>query len=81
MPNDEIAARLNARREVVWQWRKRLCEEGLQGFEERPRRGRPGIHSSPNLRERRRRLRPSDYDASGRPNGSSCPIASHKRML
>lgn len=45
MRNDEIAARLNTRREVVWQWRKRFCEEGLQGLEERPRRGRPAVFS------------------------------------
>ena len=43
MRNDEIAARLNTRREVVWQWRKRFCEEGLSGSEERPRRGRPAV--------------------------------------
>lgn len=43
MRNNEIAARLNTRREVVWQWRKRFCEEGLQGLEERPRRGRPAV--------------------------------------
>jgi transposase len=41
--NDEIAARLNTRREVVWQWRKRFCEERLPGLEERPRRGRPAV--------------------------------------
>ena len=41
--NDEIAARLNTRREVVWQWRKRFCEERLAGLEERPRRGRPAV--------------------------------------
>ena len=45
MGNDEIAARLNTRREVVWQWRKRFCEERLQGLEERPRRGRPTVFS------------------------------------
>lgn len=43
--NEEIAARLNTRREVVWQWRKRFCEERLQGLEERPRRGRPAVFS------------------------------------
>lgn len=41
--NEEIAARLNTRREVVWQWRKRFFEERLQGLEERPRRGRPAV--------------------------------------
>jgi len=39
--NDEIAQRLNCRREVVSQWRKRFFEQGLQGLEDRPRRGRP----------------------------------------
>jgi len=39
--NDEIARRLNTRREVVSQWRKRFFEHGLGGLEERPRRGRP----------------------------------------
>jgi transposase len=39
--NDEIAARLNTRREVVSKWRKRFFEEGLAGLEERPRQGRP----------------------------------------
>ena len=39
--NDEIAARLNTRREVVSMWRKRFYEEGLSGLEERPRRGKP----------------------------------------
>ena len=39
--NDEIARRLNTRREVVSMWRKRFFEQGLAGLEERPRRGRP----------------------------------------
>lgn len=39
--NDEIAARLNTRREVVSMWRKRFFQEGLAGLEERPRRGKP----------------------------------------
>ncbi len=39
--NDEIARRLNTRREVVSLWRKRFFEQGLAGLEERPRRGRP----------------------------------------
>jgi DNA-binding NarL/FixJ family response regulator len=39
--NDEIAARLNCRREVVSQWRKRFFETGLAGLEDLPRRGRP----------------------------------------
>ncbi len=43
--NDEIAARLNCRREVVSQWRKRFFESRLAGLEDRPRRGRPPIFS------------------------------------
>lgn len=41
MGNDEIAARLDTRREVVSKWRKRFFEQGLAGLEERPRGGRP----------------------------------------
>lgn len=43
--NDEIAARLNTRREIVSKWRKRFFEEGLVGLDERPRRGRPPVFS------------------------------------
>ena len=41
LANDEIARRLNTRREVVSMWRKRFYEERVQGLEERPRRGKP----------------------------------------
>jgi hypothetical protein len=41
--NDEIAARLDTRREVVSQWRKRFYEERLAGLEERARPGRPRV--------------------------------------
>lgn len=39
--NDEIAARLDTRREVVSQWRQRFFTERLAGLEERARPGRP----------------------------------------
>ncbi len=39
--NDEIAARLGTRREVVSKWRKRFFGQGLAGLAERPRGGRP----------------------------------------
>ncbi len=39
--NDEIAAALSTRREVVSQWRKRFFEDRLSGLEEQPRPGRP----------------------------------------
>jgi hypothetical protein len=41
LANDQIAARLDTRREVVSMWRKRFFEQRLTGLEERPRPGRP----------------------------------------
>jgi transposase-like protein len=41
--NDEIAARLSMRREVVSKWRRRFAERRLAGLEELPRRGRPAV--------------------------------------
>ncbi len=43
MDNDQIAARLDTRREVVSQWRKRFFKERLAGLEERARPGRPRV--------------------------------------
>jgi transposase len=43
--NDEIAARLDTRREVVSKWRKRFYQQRLAGLEERPRAGRPTVFS------------------------------------
>jgi transposase len=43
--NDEIALRLDTRREVVSLWRKRFFEQRLPGLEERSRRGRPAAFS------------------------------------
>ena len=39
--NDQIAERLDSRREVVGRWRKRFFTDRLQGLEERLRPGRP----------------------------------------
>lgn len=41
LSNDEIAASLATRREVVSLWRKRFFEQRVAGLEERPRPGRP----------------------------------------
>src|SRR5258708_39761589 len=41
LTNDEIARRLDTRREVVSLWRKRFFTERLAGLEELPRPGRP----------------------------------------
>ena len=43
--NDEIAARLDSRREVVGGWRKRFFMERLTGLEEQARPGRPRTFS------------------------------------
>jgi len=45
LDNDEIAHRLDTRREIVSKWRKRFFESGLAGLEERPRGGRPPVFS------------------------------------
>lgn len=45
LSNQEIAERLDSRREVVSKWRKRFYKRGLAGLEERPRRGRPPVFS------------------------------------
>jgi transposase len=45
LDNDEIAARLDTRREIVSKWRKRFFEQGLPGLDERPRGGRPPTFS------------------------------------
>ncbi len=39
--NKEIAARLDTSPQVVWKWRKRFYEEGMEGLEDRSRSGRP----------------------------------------
>ena len=41
LTNDEIARKLDARREVVSLWRKRFFIERLVGLEEKARSGRP----------------------------------------
>jgi len=41
LANDQIARRLDTRREVVSLWRKRFFTERLRGLEELPRPGRP----------------------------------------
>ena len=43
--NDQIAARLDSRREVVGRWRKRFFDDRLAGLEEHARPGRPRIFS------------------------------------
>ena len=43
LPNNQIAARLDTRREVVSMWRKRFFEDRLAGLDQRSRPGRPRV--------------------------------------
>ncbi len=43
MGNNEIAERLDTRREVVCFWRKRFFEQRLAGLDDRDRPGRPRV--------------------------------------
>jgi transposase len=45
LSNDQIAAHLDTRREVVSLWRKRFFEDRMAGLEERSRPGRPRVFS------------------------------------
>ncbi len=45
LPNNVIAERLDTPRQVVSKWRRRFFESGLDGLDDRPRRGRPPIFS------------------------------------
>ena len=76
--NDQIAQRLNCRREVVSQWRKRFCEEGLQGLEERPRPGRPPFFP-PAGRPRSRRWRASCPPSRASRSRAGRPLSSPAR--
>lgn len=46
LDNDEIAARLDTRREVVSQWRQRFFTHRLAGLDERARPGRPSADAA-----------------------------------
>jgi transposase len=54
--NDEIAARLDSRREVVGRWRKRFFTDRLQRLEEQARPGRPRAFSQTSSFRLKRRL-------------------------
>ena len=43
LSNDQIASRLDTRREVVSMWRKRFFKDRLAGLDERSRPGRPRV--------------------------------------
>ena len=41
MENEQIAQRLDVPRQIVIKWRKRFYEEGIDGLDDKPGRGRP----------------------------------------
>jgi transposase len=41
LPDQQIAVRVDCHPEVVSRWRRRFCEEGIEGLQDRPRAGRP----------------------------------------
>jgi Homeodomain-like domain len=41
MQDKEIAARLDCHPDVISKWRRRFCEERLEGLRDKPRAGRP----------------------------------------
>jgi transposase len=41
MVDTEIAVRCDCHPQVVSKWRRRFCEHGIEGLENRPRAGRP----------------------------------------
>jgi hypothetical protein len=41
LQDKDIAVRVGCHAEVVSKWRRRFCEEGIEGLKDRPRAGRP----------------------------------------
>jgi Winged helix-turn helix len=41
LQDKEIAVRVDCHPEVVSKWRRRFCEQGMEGLKDRPRAGRP----------------------------------------
>ena len=41
LPDREIAARLDCHPEIVSRWRRRFCEQRIDGLQDKPRTGRP----------------------------------------
>jgi DNA-directed RNA polymerase specialized sigma24 family protein len=41
LPDKEVAARLDCHPEIVSRWRRRFCEQRIEGLQDKPRVGRP----------------------------------------
>lgn len=58
MIDKQIAVRCDCHPQVVSKWRRRFCEQGIQGLKDKPRAGRPRrFPPAPGRRGRRGRLR------------------------
>jgi Helix-turn-helix domain len=54
MPDKEIAVRCGCHPQVVSEWRRRFCEQGIEGLKDKPRAGRPRRFPPAAGRRRRR---------------------------
>jgi len=60
MPDKEIAVRCGCHPQVVSKWRRRFCEQGIEGLKDKPRAGRPRrFPPAAGRRGRRSRVRAS----------------------
>jgi hypothetical protein len=73
MQDKDIAARCDCHPEVVSKWRRRFCEQGIEGLKDRPRAGRPRrFPPGAGRRGRRGRLR-----AAGSPRPAAGTLLAH----
>jgi DNA-binding CsgD family transcriptional regulator len=62
MQDKDIAVRLDCHPEVVSKWRRRFCEQRVEGLKDKPRAGRPRrFPPGAGRRGRRGRLRAADH--------------------
>ena len=73
MADKEIAVRCDCHPEVVSKWRRRFCEQGIEGLSDKPRAGRPRrFPPGADRRSRRGGLRAAD-----RARAAAGPVLAH----
>jgi Winged helix-turn helix len=73
MIDKEIAVRCGCHPQVVSKWRRRFCEQGIEGLKDKPRAGRPRrFPPTAGRRGRRGRVR-----ASGQARPAAGPVLAH----